>query len=279
MNRKVIFTLIGLIFLFSCKEQVKETTTNSTPNLNSSCNIARWPNDKLPINLKMAPSFQPDFGASTLVDSLNPIEQMAKKWNDSVTALSFFNLPMPLTSNEGYDNLNSFYDGEMGVYKSSTWFNDVRSSVLAITLFYGRLRSHATLGNYIELSEADIIVNDKNYNGDFEVEPINFLIDGESKWNLHTIILHEMGHFLGLCHDNLNSSIMRPYYSKTRKELFTFDQTKIRDLYINNVNTLGNSVNTNAISMPDGTFVKGVIELDRTGKCKHYINNKLVYEH
>jgi hypothetical protein len=60
----------------------------------------------------------------------------------------------------------------------------------------------------------------------------------------------------------------------------TYDKTKINDLYMNNTITpMLARTSANAISAPAGTPVRGVIELRADGKCLHYINGKLVYEH
>jgi hypothetical protein len=77
---------------------------------------------------------------------------------------------------------------------------------------------------------------------------------------------------------------MAPYYLTTQRTLKTFDIAKISALYVNNQNyasalTAPQSNNINALSIPVGSKVKGIVELNANGICKHYINGKLVHQH
>ncbi len=281
MRRLTLLTIF--IFLsVSCKKQ--ETTTSSTqgggtPSFTGSCSVGRWPASRRPITLKISSDLSSDMTPGQYVSGLSPLEQMAKVWNDSISGNIFFNVPFSAAANTGYSDLDSFQDGQMGIYRSDSWFSDVSSGALAITQYYGYMRSSSTLGSYVELSEADIIINNRNFNGDFYFDAIPYSQDGIYKWDLPTVVLHEMGHFLGMCHDSGHSSVMKPYYGKTRKTLYSFDITKITDLYVNNVNTLAGYSNLNAVTAADGTFVRGRTELMKTGECIHYINGKEVYRH
>lgn len=276
MRNNLLLALI-LGSLIACKQQT--TTVNSAssnPNYTaSSCTIGKWSSSSLPINLKISQEFLNDFSSSDLVNNLNPFEQEAKIWNDSISNKTFFTVPFAAAGTTGYTSSSSFHDGEMGIYKSHTWFSDVSSNALAITQYYGYLRSDGSLGSYIDLTHADIIFNYRDY--DF-TSSTNFIYG----YNLHTVIIHEMGHVLGLCHDTTHTSIMGTTYSGVRKTLYPFDITKITDLYVNNKNTLGGSSSlstSNAITLPEGSFVRGRTELLADGICKHYLNGKLVYEH
>lgn len=229
----------------------------------------------------MSSEFTNDFTGANLVNGLNPLERMAKVWNDAMApGTALFQVPFAPTASTGYPALSSFRstDNDLGIYKSYTWFSNVSSSALAITQFYGVVRSDASLGTYIDLTHADIIVNYRDFASELTMTG-NPLMD----YDLPTIILHEMGHFLGLCHENVSNSIMAPYYFTTQQTLKTFDVSKIRALYLNNQNysafSAKGSSKSNAITSPVGTEVRGVVELNANGHCRHFIDGKLIYEH
>jgi hypothetical protein len=272
------------IFLFSsCKQQVSgSNATNSSPNFQAgSCTIGKWSSGALPLNLKISPELVSEFTNADLVAGLNPLEQVAKVWNTAVAPnANLFQLPFATASSNGPGALNGFQDNELGIYKSHSWFSNVSSSALAITQFYGVLRSDPSLGSYIDLTHADIILNYRDFGTDFSYNGNSFV-----DYDVPTVVLHEMGHFLGLCHENNYNSIMAPYYFSTQRTLKTFDTNKIRALYLNNSNygisalTSNKTSSKNAIALPEGTKVQGVVELESSGLCKHYINGKLIYQH
>jgi predicted Zn-dependent protease len=272
--KTINFVFLIIATLYSCKQVTTSSSSTPTYAANSSCSIGKW--TALPtsgIDLKISSEFANDFLASEAVNNLNPVEQMADAWNQAITGKTFFVTPFATAASTGYTDLTSFRDGEMGIYKSHTWFSGVSSGALAITQYYGVLRSHSTLGTYIELSHADIILNYRDYQSNFT----NRLTD-RTGYDVATVVLHEMGHFLGMCHDSTHSSIMQPYYGSTHRSLYNFDKTKLNDLYVNNINTLGSNTSTN-LSLPTGTEVRGTIELMNDGKCKHFLNGKLIFEH
>lgn len=275
--RAIIGPIFILLFFIACTPSTN-TQTAAAPQLStSSCNIGKWPNISGGVlNLKMSNEFNGDFAGGDFVNGLNPLEQVAKNWNSAISGTTFFKVPFDLTTTSGYSDVSSFRDSELGIYKSHTWFSNVSSQALAITQFYGYVRTDTNLGNYIELTHADIIVNYR----DFGAKLTNGLPTAYGRYDLPTIVLHEMGHFLGLCHETAHTSVMQPYYNSTQRTLKAYDVTKITDLYVNNTITpMMARTQSNAISMPEGTLVKGIIELNANGKCKHYINGKLTYEH
>lgn len=276
--RQLTLVIFILALTLACKKQESGSQSSSaSPNFQSgSCNIGKWTNLGSPLNLKMSTEFTTDYTNADLVGGLNPLEQMAKVWNDSVTpGVTLFTVPFANAASTGFASLNSFRDGEFGIYKSHTWFAGVSSSALAITQFYGVVRSDASLGTYIDLTHADIIFNYRDFSSDFALNGNPLYYD------VPTILLHEMGHFLGLCHENVHSSIMAPYYNTTQRTLKVWDTNKIRGLYLNNQNITAISARSsvNALETPPGTEVKGIVELNANGICRHIINGKVVYEH
>ncbi|MBP9681534.1 MAG: matrixin family metalloprotease [Bacteriovorax sp.] len=277
MKSFIGITLLALLFT-ACKQETTETqAASATPSAQGGgCTIGKWSNLQAPMNLKISSDFLADFSNADMVNGLNPFEQMAKAWNDSVSpSTSFFVLPMLQTATTGSTTLSDYRDDEMGIYKSSTWFSGVSSSALAITQFYGVVRSDASLGTYIDLTHADILVNYRDFGSEF-----SYSLSSLSDYDLPTVLLHEMGHFLGLCHESSRPSIMAPYYYSTLRSLKTYDTAKIRALYLNNQNyALSIAPHVSALSAPIGSEVHGHIELNANGLCNHYVEGKLIYQH
>ena len=273
--KKILNITLILLLIYSCKQADNSSNISAVPNYQAgSCAIGKW--SSTPLTIKMSSDFNSDFSPSDSIGGLNPLEQMAKVWNDAIgTGTKLINVPFPSTDNKTGTTLGGFRDGEFGIYKSYGWFDNVSSGALAITQFYGTMASSSTLGTYINLNHADIIFNYKDF---------NFTTVAGGTWgsyDLSTILLHEMGHFLGLCHESTNNSIMAPYYSGYQRTLKDYDTRKIRGLYLSNQNissAIGNGT-TNALSLAPGTPVKGIVELMANGKCRHFINGKLVFEH
>lgn len=267
--------LLGLFILTSllasCKPQTTTTQSASPPILPNYCTIGKWSTlGSSPLNLKIA-----NGANSFTAGEISALESVATEWNNAIPGKAFFTVPFNTTAITGYGTVSEFKDSEMGIYKSHAWFSDVSSQALAITQFYGYVRSSPGLGNYIDLTHADIIVNYKDFGTTLTTTPT-----GHGDFDLATVVIHEMGHFLGLCHETSHQSIMQPYYNSTQRTLMAYDKTKINDLYTNNVITpMLAKTSANAISAPTGTPVRGIIELRANGKCMHYINGKLVYEH
>ncbi len=268
--KKVTLSLIFLFLLASCQKTT--TVTQSALNSGGSCLIGRWSNNKLPLNLTISPEF-------TDVSDKTNLQQMATQWNNAVSAQLGKNLIVSnfATANfASYASTAQYDDSEMGIYKSYNWFSNVSSNALAITQFFGTVTSSPGLGSYIDLRHADIILNYRDFNADFTMTNENGY-----DYDIPTVVLHEMGHFLGLCHKNNVSSVMGAYYPvNTTRTLYDYDKKIIKDIYVNGViSGLESNKNGNALSSPPGTEVTGYIELRKDGHCIHTINGKKVYEH
>lgn len=273
-NLLVIFTFT--LLFSSCKKS--ETTTTQAPlgaSFNS-CVIGKWSNSSLPLRLKISSDFTGDYNDSHKINNLNPLEQMAKVWNDAVPSKTLIEVPFPIAATTGHASTSSFRDGEIGIYKSQNWFANVSSNALAITQFYGIVTESAGLGTYILLTHGDIIVNYRDYGSELKMVNTTGL-----NYDVPTVILHEMGHLLGLCHEEDEPSIMAPYYVTTQHQIQQYDKNIMDYLYAgtNSAYAVKKNNNTNALSMPPGTEVSGMIELREDGKCIHYMNGEKTFEH
>lgn len=275
-----------LTLLASCKgTKGTQSSSSANPNFNGggsnrSCLIGRWPNGSLPLAIKMSSEFTGDYTNADLVAGLNPLEQMARAWNTPVAGTrSLITTPFPVSAITGYASTSSFRDSEIGIYKSHTWFTNVSTSALAITQFYGVVTSSAGLGDYIQLTHADIIMNYRDYGSRFTM-PSNPTYD----YDVPTIILHELGHLLGLCHESATDSVMAPYYLTEQRSLKAYDTDLIQDLYvagtISNLSAMANAPSLRSADLPAaGTEVSGIVELRADGECIHSINGKEILRH
>jgi hypothetical protein len=270
--KKLLYLFTFALMFTGCKSNTTETKSALGAVKASSCLIGKWSDSRLPLNIKISSDFSGDITAGSLVAGLNPLEQMAKAWNTAASPKTLITIPFPATANTGYADTASYRDGEIGIYKSQNWFTNVQSQAIAITQYYGVVTSSEGLGQYIDLTHADIIINYRDYGPELTMN-INPTYD----YDLPTVVLHEMGHLVGLCHESTQPSIMDPYYNSTQRSLKTYDNDIIKDIYIDGAITKNS--NTSALSLPEGTEVRGVIELHADGNCVHYMNGKKTFEH
>ena len=213
------------------------------------------------------------------------IKSMAINWSDSVSTpdlsvtnsndkLIFFNTNEDIKELNSV-NLNDYKDSTMGVYKVTQWNSDLPPTALAVTQIYGNRQ-----GDKIIIQHADILLNYENF---------SFSTEHGFGYDLATVVVHEMGHFLGLYHDysSTDESIMFPSINR-----FTINRyPKTRD--VNNIESKYQikSYSQQIARSPAGLQLDGqndieigqevVIrqELHADGKCHHRYNGKLIHHH
>ncbi len=283
------------ISLTSCFTQ-ESTPSSSGGSAISDDTPVKWNSSSLSggMNVKVAQEILDDFvGADDDSNGLNPVEQMFDQWNDATSAQNFFDIPAAATSNLNYSDLTDYRDSEMGIYKSHSWFSNVQSSVLAVTQYYGYRKNTGTSSEYIEMSHADIIMNYKDYN-------FNTTASSTVAYDFHSVVLHELGHFLGLGHTSSYSvnSVMLPSLSisSSKREVSAYDKASIVELYGGSSALIAQnsalSVSRSAASVAttkvlpesarqisDDGEIHGLIELRADGKCTHFINGKAIDQH
>jgi hypothetical protein len=202
---------------------------------------------------------------------------MMEEWNLSNSDLTFFKTD-EITNTDNYEpsNVLSYRDNVLGIYKSSQWFDNVSPSALAITQFFGIRRDVGTIAERIELIHADIIVNYSYFNFSTSGN-----IDG-SNYDLASVLLHELGHFLGLPHqsDIYSDSIMHPYMSTYDIERSTYikDREDLDDNYyipgVESDNSAVRAIASTGRALPpreNDEIVYGIFELQSNGRCHHRI--------
>ena len=250
----------------------------------SSSYPSRWSQANLssPLPVVISSDFNGDFDASDLDgNGYDPIEQAMNTWNQAHASLDFFSLPAGSTTNLDSSNLDDYRDGVLGIYKLYSWFPSVSSDTIAITRYYGYLRNVGASNEYLDLTHADIVVNYDNYT--FSTNPTGVEFD------LETVILHELGHFIGLQHptgsDYFVPAVMQSSLSETaqKRTLFAYDISALENNYTGYSASLTHFKGAAAVrdfSPPEhGEEVSGYHELKRDGRCYQWMNGKLVHIH
>lgn len=239
----------------------------------------RWDPAILPLTVYIAQEYQDDLQNYSIVSGKNLFEQMMEQWNLADSNHTFFNNTTDFTTaNIDATSLNTYSsDTKIGIYKKTEdWFSNIGTGVLAVTSYIAENKK-----TYLKMYKADIIVNDASY---FSYRYTTSTSSG--KYDLPSIILHELGHLIGLNHTSSSAipSVMQPEISTgdTKRTLHNYDITTIQSLY-NNSSFSALSSSGLAIESSDEdsepSFVQGFIELHADGTCKHFVGGKLIDEH
>ena len=230
----------------------------------------KWPLSSLPLNVKISDSFSED--------DRTFIESMGEEWEITLNhEIDFFDFDPNLTPNQQHSSLINYHDDEIGIYSIDSWFEEVGPYVLAITQFFGFRRNAGSSNEYIEMNHADIMIN-------YDIFAFSNDLETDT-YDLPSIVLHELGHMIGLDHIFSNeSSVMAPSIAPefSQREPYPIDQSILYNLYdlTQMASIIPNARFFSAASLPTPQKdipVSGYIELRADGSCHHYIDDKMVY--
>ncbi len=264
--------LLVLTIFYSCVPAQKESLTTgaaTNPFAPSSWNKASFPKQ-----ISLSREF-----TTTEADEL---KNAVNSWNTHGSFTFSTVSETKVNDRSTVNNLNSLFDGEFGIYKAVTWHSSLPSTALAVTQIFGVRQNVGTANEFIEIVEGDILIN-----WTFPYAPtISYGYD------LFTVTLHEMGHFLGLGHvtNYALPSVMYPSigYSTYYLRPGTHDVSTIKTKYNIGVQALGaRAPASSSFSRPltkadvenSPDAVKILLELHSDGTCKHYLNDQYTHQH
>lgn len=253
----------------SCVPSPKSST--ATSGSSSSANAPYYWNSAFPKTVYISDAFSA--GEATHINS------MGTAWETSVNNYNFFTFPVGRTAEiTPVTSLDDFYDdGILAIYKASAaWPTGLPTYALAVTQLYGRRYNTGSASEFVDIEHADIIINEKFYNFDTTMDSNDF--------DFRTVMLHEMGHFLGLQHNTTTaraSTVMYPNINgdEEKQAPFIDDKVILADTY-NITLPLTPGLMAATADRPSyskapgdlGEGVKIVFELRADGDCVHRID-------
>jgi len=203
------------------------------------------------------------------------ISAMSSAWSASVgnKRIFFSHTNTTVEKSSASLNLDSLGDDDtFGIYRITHWPKSLPSSALAVTQLFLRPYNVGESDEYAVIEHADILINENLYN--FRTTDTHV----SGTFDLRTVVLHEMGHFLGLQHKTGDTVMIDAIGENSEKRAPTnIDIADIADKYNISLGSGGAHAimakNTQTYQpRTEGPKVKMIIELRADGKCVHSLN-------
>jgi hypothetical protein len=272
---KVALLALNLMILSACNPAKTTQADLTSANINKSAPYM-WSSTALPRDFKISDDFSPS--------EVTNIKSVTGAWETSVqNKKNFFNddQKTPEISSPNL-NLDAIGDDNInGIYKITSWPLSLSSGALAVTQIFGRRLNVGASNEYVRIEHADILINENLY--DFRT--------GDSgsggSFDLRTVVLHELGHFLGLSHKYGNTVMVPSITSGTNIRTPTsIDATDMADKYSITLGTgsssavmAGKRIDYSSSPSDQGQSIKLIIELMADGECVHKENGDVIQRH
>lgn len=293
---KLSLTIFAVLFLSACNKSGEVTEGSSSSAKRNAEAPYVWGNQTFPKVIRVSTSF-------TDPKEVAAIQEMADAWKTQVGNIEWIKLGAAIAT--PYD-INED-DGIIGIYKATTWPADISNDALAITNIFGRRYNIGDSDEYVKIVEADIIMNySKRSNGNpnfiFDyLEPSDPGYVDSYGYDFRGVVLHEMGHFLGLQHiptwyerpesehavekeDYRASSVMYPSVSTSDAKRVPQSKDRNALAYKYGVSGAGSFIAARAPAYAprnndQGEHTRIVIELRKSGECIHKEDGAVVKRH
>lgn len=273
---KILLSLTTLFLLASCQPKTVESDIASGA-INAGAPYI-WANSSFPRDLQISNSFSNA--------EVTNIRAMSAAWETAVEGKKDFFTDTNRTPevSAGGMNLDALGDdGINAVYKIIHWPMDLSAGALAVTQLFGRRFNIGSSSEYVRIEHGDILINEHIY--DFRTDDSG----AGNTYDLRTVILHEMGHYLGLQH-KYGNTVMVPSVGTTtvNRAPTSIDAVDVASKYSIALSTGSGSqmvMGANArktyapIDGDRGQQVKIMIELMADGECVHKENGAVVRRH
>jgi hypothetical protein len=272
---KVALLALNIIFLSACNLSKTTQADLTSANINKSAPYM-WSSSAFPRTFAISEEFSPS--------EVTNIKSVTGAWETAVqNKKNFFNDTEgnPEISSPSL-NLDTIGDDDFnGIYKITNWPLELSSGALAVTQIFGRRLNIGASNEYVRIEHADILINENLYNfrtGD---------TGSSNSYDLRTVVLHELGHFLGLSHKYGNTVMVPSITSGTNiRTPTTIDATDMADKYSITLGTgsapavmAGKRIDYSSAPGDQGEKTRLIIELMADGECVHKENGAVIERH
>lgn len=272
-----LFSLLFLIFaLIGCNAKKAETSSGSI----SVDAPFIWEGPGFPKDIYVSTAY-------STVDEQTKISDMLNAWEIALNNYNFFTLAGTETEKTTtITSTSQLRDSKFAIYKADNgdWPYPEFPDALAITQIFAIRYNRGASNEYVAIQEADIIMNYDNFAFD---DPLTF------DYDFRTVLLHELGHFLGLQHKPRTfpraNTVMYPsiFSYESKQAPLTVDSQDLASKYsivlplsAGGGSAIASSSRSYTRNTGDpGETTKIVLELKASGECVHHADGVVIKRH